>query len=49
MEWTDDDEAKEDSEEVKGLRKQIVVLQIRLNNMDERVAESEMAQLDYRG
>lgn len=46
MEWTDDSEANEDTDEVKALRKQIAALQIRLNNMDERVAESEITRLD---
>lgn len=46
MEWTDDNVANEETEEVKALKKQITAVQIRLNNMDEHVAEVEIARLE---
>lgn len=48
MEWSDDgndDDNNEDSD-VAALRKQLAALHIRLNNLDERVAETQVEKLD---
>jgi hypothetical protein len=44
--YTDSDEEEEDGAEIKELREQLTVLKLKINNMDERVAESEIERMD---
>ena len=42
----DDDEEEEEPNDVASLREQLAALQLRLNNMDERVAETEIDRIE---
>ena len=44
--YTDSDEEEEEENDIAALREQLAALKLRLNNMDERVAESEIDQMD---
>ena len=43
--YTDSDE-EEEKDDIAALREQLAALKLRLNNMDERVAESEIDRMD---
>jgi predicted RNase H-like nuclease (RuvC/YqgF family) len=40
------EEEEEEGDEIKELREQLTTLKLRMNNMDERVAESEIERMD---
>ena len=44
--YTDSDEEEEEKDDIAALREQLAALKLRLNNMDERVAESEIERMD---
>jgi hypothetical protein len=44
--YTDSDKEEEEGAEIKELREQLATLNLKLNNMDERVAESEIKRMD---
>ena len=45
--YTDsDEEEEEEKDDIAALREQLTALKLRLNNMDERVAESDIDQMD---
>ena len=41
-----DEEEEEEKDDIAALREQLAALKLRLNNMDERVAESEIDRMD---
>ena len=43
---SDDEEEEEEKNDIAALREQLAALKLRLNNMDERVAESEIDRMD---
>ena len=44
--YTDNDEEEEEKDDIAALHEQLTALKLRLNNMDERVAESEIDRMD---
>jgi len=44
--YTDSDGKEEEKDDIAALREQLAALKLRLNNMDERVAESEIDRMD---
>ena len=44
--YTDSDDDEEEKSDIAALREQLAALKLRLNNMDERVTESEIDQMD---
>ena len=44
--YTDSDEEEEERSDIAALREQLAALKLRLNNKDERVAESNIDQMD---
>ena len=44
--YTDSDDEEEEKSDITALREQLAALNLRLNNMDERVAESEIDRMD---
>ena len=44
--YTDSDDEEEEESDIATLREQLAALKLRLNNMDERVAESEIDRMD---
>ena len=44
--YTDSDDDEEEKSDIAALREQLAALKLRLNNMDERVAESEIDRMD---
>jgi hypothetical protein len=44
--YTNNSDEEEESDEIKELREQLASLKLRLNNMDEHVAESEIERMD---
>ena len=44
--YTDNDDEEDERSDIAALREQLAALKLRLNNMDERVAESEIYRMD---
>ena len=44
--YTNSDDKEEEKSDIAALREQLAALKLRLNNMDERVAESEIDRMD---
>ena len=44
--YTDSDEEEEEKDNIAALREQLAALKLRLNNMDDQVAESEIDRMD---
>ena len=44
--YTDNENEEEEKDDIAALREQLAALKLRLNNMDEQVAESEIDQMD---
>ena len=47
--FDDDDEEEEEPSDIASLREQLATLRLRLNNMDERVAEAEIDRMELGG